>query len=85
MLWCMVDARFGTCVGAWLMHGLVKLWCMVDAQFGRGCWCMVHAKFVIGVGAWWMHLVWYRLWYTIDVFLWYRLIGWYMLGRGMCW
>jgi hypothetical protein len=53
----MVDARFGTGVGAWLMHGLVQLWCVVDAWFGTG------------VGAWLMHLVWYRLWYTVDV--WY--------------
>jgi hypothetical protein len=25
MLRCMVDARFGTSVGAWLIHGLVQV------------------------------------------------------------
>jgi hypothetical protein len=37
MVWCMVDAQFGTGVGAWLMHGSIQLWCMVDAWFGIGC------------------------------------------------
>jgi hypothetical protein len=33
---------------------------------------MVDAWFGTSVGAWLMHL------------LWYRLMVWYMLGRGMC-
>jgi hypothetical protein len=35
----MVDTRFGTSVGAWLMHLLwYKLWYTIDAWYGTGLW-----------------------------------------------
>jgi hypothetical protein len=39
----MVDAWFGTGVGALLMHVVVHCWCIlgVGAWFWYRCWCMI--------------------------------------------
>jgi hypothetical protein len=68
----MVDAHVGIIMVQGLCTVWYRCWCMAIVVWYR-CWCMVDAWFCTNVGAWLMHL------------LWYRLMVWYILGRGICW